>query len=313
MNGVLVIDKPAGPTSHDIVAVVRRAIGLSKVGHTGTLDPLATGVLPLVIGRATRLASFISGADKEYVARIRFGVATATYDAEGRAGITDDAPLAETVAAVARLDEPAIRAARVAFEGRHLQTPPPFSAKKIGGTPAYKLARERKPVEVKPVEVTVRQIALGSYADGLAEVRLVCSSGFYVRSLAHDLGQRLGCGAHLEDLRRTRVGDLTLDGAVPLEAVAVGGVAVLERSLIPMDRLLTHLPAVVVSDLGAKRTGHGSALGPDDVQGAFPEAGGSPGSGSGDSRLRLLDCAGALLGLAERGGDGLLHPVVVLV
>ena len=143
------------------------------------------------------------------------------------------------------------------FEGRFLQTPPPFSAKKVGGTPAYKLARQQKPVEITPVEVTVREIELRSYADGLAEVRLVCSSGFYVRSLAHDLGQRLGCGAHLEGLRRTRAGELTLDESVPLEAVAVEGVAVAERRLIPLDRLLTHLPAVVVSDLGAKRTSHG--------------------------------------------------------
>ncbi len=307
MNGVLVIDKPAGPTSHDIVAVVRRSIGISKVGHTGTLDPLATGVLPLVIGRATRLASFMSGADKEYVARIRFGVATATYDAEGHTGRHEDAPSAECVAA---LNEPAIHAALRLFEGRYLQTPPPYSAKKIGGTPAYKLAREQKPVDVKPVEVTVRQIELNSYADGLAEVRLVCSSGFYVRSLAHDLGQRLGCGAHLEGLRRTRVGELTLDDAVGLEAVTVDGMAVVERRLIPMGRLLTDLPAVVVNDLGVKRTGHGSALGPQDLQGAFPEAGGTPAEGC---RLRLLDRAGALLGLAEPRPDGLLHPVIVLV
>jgi tRNA pseudouridine55 synthase len=313
MNGVLVIDKPAGPTSHDVVAVVRRAIGISRVGHTGTLDPLATGVLPLVIGRATRLASYISGADKEYVAMVRFGMATPTYDAEGRAGGTGAAPSAAEVAAVAGLDTPGIRKALAAFEGRFLQTPPPFSAKKVGGTPAYKLARQKKPVDVKPVEVTVREIELRGYADGLAEVRLVCSSGFYVRSLAHDLGQRLGCGAHLEGLRRTRVGELTLDDAVPLEAVAVEGVAVAERRMIPMDRLLTHLPAVVVSDLGAKRTGHGSALGPVDVHGAFPEAAGLSREGSEECRLRLLDRAGTLLGLAEQRRDGLLHPVVVLV
>jgi tRNA pseudouridine55 synthase len=313
MNGVLVIDKPAGPTSHDVVAVVRRAIGVSRVGHTGTLDPLATGVLPLVIGRATRLASFMSGADKEYVARIRFGAATATYDAEGRAGSDAETPSAESAAAVARLEAKGIRQALVVFEGRFLQTPPPFSAKKVGGTPAYKLARQQKPVEVKPVEVTVREIELRGYADGLAEVRLVCSSGFYVRSLAHDLGQRLGCGAHLEGLRRTRVGELTLDEAVPLEAVAVEGMTVAERRMIPMDRLLTHLPAVIVSDLGAKRTGHGSALGPSDIQGAFPENAGASSEGSEERRLRLLDCAGVLLGLAEPRRDGLLHPVVVLV
>lgn len=317
MNGVLVIDKPAGPTSHDVVAVVRRAIGSPKVGHTGTLDPLATGVLPLVIGRATRLASFMSGADKEYAAKIRFGVATATYDAEGRDSTTDVPPTVETVAAVAALDEHTLRVALRTFEGRFLQTPPQFSAKKVGGTPAYKLARQQKPVEIKPVEVTVRELELRGYADGLAEVRLVCASGFYVRSLAHDLGQRLGCGAHLEGLRRTRAGEFTLDMAMPLEAVADGGAPAAEARLIAMDRLLTMLPAVVVSDVGAKRASHGGALRPEDLaQGArggnAASADGSPGS-SHDRRLRLLDQSGSLLGLAERRDDGLLHPVVVLV
>ena len=145
MNGVLVVDKPAGPTSHDVVAVVRRAIGITRIGHTGTLDPLATGVLPLVIGQATRLASMMSGADKEYVARIRFGVATDTYDAEARPGAARPVATDERLAAVSALGEPAINAALTAFEGRYFQTPPPFSAKKVGGTPAYKLARKQNP------------------------------------------------------------------------------------------------------------------------------------------------------------------------
>ncbi len=318
MDGVLVIDKPAGPTSHDVVAVVRRAIGLARVGHTGTLDPLATGVLPLVIGRATRLASFMSGADKEYVAKIRFGVATDTYDAQDRPAVDT------TTSAVPGLHESAIVDALPAFAGRYLQAPPPFSAKKIGGTPAYKLARERKPVDIKPVEVMVTEIELRSYACGLAEVRVVCSSGFYVRSLAHDLGQRLGCGAHLEGLRRTRAGEFTLDDTVSLEAMVASkagvgmqagvgmkadGLAVAMRRLIPMERLLTHLPAVVVSDLGAKRASHGVDLRPEDLA----RASSPPGEMSGGDRLRLLDGVGSLLGLAEPRGNGLLHPVVVLV
>lgn len=308
MNGVLVVDKPAGPTSHDVVAVVRRAVGPAKVGHTGTLDPLATGVLPLVIGRATRLASFMSGADKEYVAKVRFGIATDTYDAEGQdAG----APAtAEGLAVVSGLRESAIVEALTAFCGRYLQTPPAFSAKKIGGTPAYKLARQQKPVEVKPVEVTVRQIELRSYAGGLAEVRLVCSSGFYVRSLAHDLGQRLGCGAHLEALRRTRAGDFSLEDAVSLEAVAVEGSSIVQRRLIPMSRLLPQLPEIVLNDPGARRASHGNPLGPGDVQGGV---GAGPAGSSSAGQLRLLDREGSLVALAERREDGLLHPVVVLV
>ena len=188
MDGVLVIDKPAGPTSHDVVAVVRRAIGLARVGHTGTLDPLATGVLPLVIGRATRLASFMSGADKD--TSRRFASAWPRHVRRPEICPAVDT----TTSAVPGLHESAIVDALPAFAGRYLQTPPPFSAKKIGGTPAYKLARERKPVDIKPVEVMVTEIELRSYACGLAEVRVVCSSGFYVRSLAHDLGSAWDAG-----------------------------------------------------------------------------------------------------------------------
>jgi tRNA pseudouridine55 synthase len=311
MNGVLVIDKPAGPTSHDVVAVVRRAVRPDKIGHTGTLDPLATGVLPLVIGRATRLASFMSRADKEYVAKIRFGIATDTYDAEGQ-DVSAHAT-GESTAVVSRLREAAIVEALAAFRGRYFQTPPPFSAKKIGGTPAYKLARQQKPVEVSPVEVTVPELELREYADGLAEIRLVSSSGFYVRSFAHDLGQRLGCGAHLEALRRTRAGDFTLADAVALEAIVADGLPVVERRLVPMNRLLPHLPEVVLNDLGARRASHGNALGPGDLVSGCDGVGAGTIASSGTDRLRLLDGAGSLIGLAERGGDGLLHPVVVLV
>ena len=308
MNGVLVIDKPAGPTSHDVVAVVRRAIGLTRVGHTGTLDPLATGVLPLVIGGATRLASFMSGADKEYVAKIRMGAATETYDAEGAGGrVRSPGESLEPIAAVTTLTEAAVSEAVSAFSGRYLQTPPAYSAKKVGGTPAYKLARQGKPVDVKPVEVTVTEIELRRYADGLADVRLVCSSGFYVRSLAHDLGQRLGCGAHLEGLQRTRAGAFRLEHAVPLGDVVAEGPSAASRSLVPMNALLTHLPAVVLTERGAERAHHGAQLRPQDLTPpTLP-------SERVDGPVRLLGGDGALVGLAEAKPDGLLHPVVVLV
>ena len=308
VNGVLVIDKPAGPTSHDVVAVVRRAIGLTRVGHTGTLDPLATGVLPLVIGSATRLASFLSGADKEYVARIRFGAATETYDAESAgSSVHNLSEMPERTAAVSALTEAAVAEAVSTFAGRYLQTPPAYSAKKVGGTPAYKLARQGKPVDVKPVEVTVTEIELRSYADGLAEVRLVCSGGFYVRSLAHDLGQRLGCGAHLEGLRRTRAGVFRLEEAVPLGGLVTEGASAAHRAMIPMNGLLTHLSAVVLTEIGAERARHGAQLRPQDVtRSTLPsEAVGGP--------VRLLDGGGSLVGLADAKPDGLLHPVVVLV
>jgi tRNA pseudouridine55 synthase len=310
MDGVIVVDKPAGPTSHDVVAVVRRAIGLSRVGHTGTLDPLATGVLPLVVGRATRLAALMSGADKEYLARIRFGVATDTYDAEGRAEAGAAGPAPGAAAALEALTALAVEAGLSGFRGRYLQTPPAFSAKKIGGTRAYRLARERKPVDVKPVEVTVSELVLCGYAAGVAEVRIVASAGFYVRALAQDLGQRLGCGAHLEHLRRTRAGAFSLAEAVALDALATGGLAAASGHLIPMDRLLTHLPGVVVNDDGAKRVGHGSDLRPEDFD-APPSP--PPAVVSAGARVRVLDGSGALLGLAEPRPGGALHPVVVLV
>jgi tRNA pseudouridine55 synthase len=297
-DGVLVIDKPAGPTSHDVVAAVRRALGLRRVGHTGTLDPLATGVLPLVLGRATRLASFMSGADKEYLARVRFGIATDTYDAEGRAAGGDPRLVP------AHAD--AIRAALPRFTGRLLQQPPPFSAKKIAGTPAYELARRNAPVEIEPVEVHVRDLVLQRYADGVADLRLVCSSGFYVRSLARDLGTLLGCGAHLEALRRTRAGAFGVEDAHPLgDVIGDGGAA---ARVVPMERLLTDIPAAVLNDNGLRRASHGNTLsfGDFELEGAaaMPAAGG---------RLRLIDRAGRLIGIAEATPGGVLHPSIVLV
>jgi tRNA pseudouridine55 synthase len=302
VNGVLVIDKPPGPTSHDVVAVVRRALGETRVGHTGTLDPLATGVLPLVIGRATRLAQFLSGADKEYIAEVRLGAATPTYDAErGEIGASE-------VAAVPPGAAEAVGALLGEFRGTYLQSPPAFSAKKIGGTPAHRLARKGKPPELTPVEVTVSALEMLSHDGGLIRLRVVGSSGFYVRSLAHDLGQRLGCGAHLESLRRIRAGDFTIDRAVSLETVCAEGAAAGAR-VLPLEQLLPAMPAVVLNDRGAERAGHGNVLGPEDLL-SSPGAAGVPAA---MSRVRLVDATGRLLGIGEARAGGFLHPVVVLV
>jgi tRNA pseudouridine55 synthase len=300
MDCVLVIDKPAGPTSHDVVAVVRRAIRIDRIGHTGTLDPLATGVLALVVGRATRLASYMTGAEKEYVAKVRFGASTATYDAEAAAErIEGAAPPGDASAVMRVLPE---------FLGTYLQQPPAFSAKKVAGTPAYRLARQKKPVEIQPVQVTVRELELRDYRDGLAELRIVCSSGFYVRTLAHELGQRAGCGAFLQELRRIRSGEFTLQDAVPLADVLADPAAALGRA-IPIERLLPGMPSVVLTDEGVRRTAHGNTLRTGDFSGA---TGGSLEAGADAARIRLLDAAGALRGLAERRAGGLLQPVVVL-
>ena len=299
LEGVLVIDKPAGPTSHDVVAVVRRMLGVDRVGHTGTLDPLATGVLPLVLGRATRLAAFMSGAAKEYVARVRFGAATASYDAEG----VETADVSGVVPADAR----EILAVLHRFRGTYLQQPPPYSAKKISGTPAYKLARRNAPVEVKPVDVTVHDLELLGYADGAADVRIVCSSGFYVRSFAHDLGTAIGCGAHLETLQRTRAGTFTLEDSVTLNRV-IENVEYTRSRVVPLERLLPEMPEARLTEAGVRRARHGNTL----IAGDFHVTDGWASVPVG-SRLRLVDPAGRLVGIGAAAAGGLLHPSVVLV
>ena len=310
MNGALVVEKPLGPTSHDVVARVRRAIGIPRIGHTGTLDPLATGVLPLVVGRATRLAQFLTSDEKEYVAAVRLGSATSTYDAEERVVFDDDGrPVALRPAAQGgSIPESMLLDALPEFTGTYWQVPPPFSAKKIGGTPAYVLARLRKEVEIKPVQVTVRELQLTGFADGLATLRVVCSSGFYVRSLAHDLGQHLGCGAHLEQLRRIRAGEFSLSQAVALEDIEREGPDAVAR-LLPMTDLLSRLPHVVVNARGARRAVHGNALAAEDLWEAERTVPPSAGPGP----VRVLDADGALLAIGEPAAGGLLQPIVVLV
>src|SRR6186713_3416625 len=219
-DGVIVVDKPAGPTSHDVVAVMRRAIlraprsggqaGKPKVGHTGTLDPLASGVLPLVIGKATRLAQFLSSAEKEYEAVIELGVATTTLDRGG------DVVARDRVRAISELTPAMIEEAVAAFRGTYLQQPPVYSAKKIDGDRAYDLARRNAPVRLQAVQVTAASLDILEWRGAMLRVRLVCSAGYYVRSLADALGERLGTGGHLAGLVRTRSGDFTLKDAVGL-------------------------------------------------------------------------------------------------
>jgi len=301
MDGVLVVDKPAGPTSHDVVARVRRALGTKRIGHTGTLDPLATGVLPLVIGRATRLASLLSGADKEYVAGIRMGLATDTYDAAGHVGPPPEPP--------AGIDVARIDAALDQFRGIFDQSPPSYSAKKIDGVAAYKLARRNMPVQPRPVSVTVSHLSLEAYDQGLARVRVSASAGFYVRSLAHDLGKGLGCGAYLETLRRVRAGAFAEDAAIALDTIereSVDGA----RRIMPLERLLPEVPAVVLNERGVRRAAHGNELSSEDL--VEPHAGAGIGRTT-EGRWRLLDGSGMLLAIAVARPGGLLHPVIVLV
>lgn len=309
MNGVLVVDKPRGPTSHDVVARTRRALGFGRIGHTGTLDPLATGVLPLVIGRATRLASLLGATAKGYLADVRFGASTPTYDADAR--IVRDPVTGEPAGLTPPPPEPAgltaggIEAALASFRGTISQVPPAFSAKKIGGVAAYKRARANQPVTPQAVAVRVDEVRLEGYGAGLARIHLVTSAGFYVRAFAHDLGQQLGCGAHLEALRRDRVGDFTLADAVPLDVIEREGAAAAAR-IVRLERVLLHLPGVVLTERGVRKARHGNLLEPGDVASGLLEA--RPGG-----RVRLLDPAGLLLAIAEPRETGALHPMIVLV
>ena len=297
MDGVLLIDKPSGPTSHDVVARLRSVCGERSVGHTGTLDPRATGLLPIVLGKATRLASVLTSGDKTYEATIRLGVTTDTDDAEGRVTATsmDAMP-----------DDAAIDAALEAFTGTFDQLPPIHSAKKIAGHKAYDLARKDEAVTLKPVQVTVKALERVSRSGDLVSVVVSATSGFYVRSLARDLGERLGCGAHLASLRRTRSGRFDLSMAIPLEVAERLGAAVAEH-VIPPARALDDLAAVTLTGPGLRRAIHGNPLSPEHLrERSIPVV-----EGSSAKRIRILSEDGRLVALANARG-GTLHPVVVL-
>ena len=266
-GGVLVLDKPPGPTSHDCVAAVRRKFRGSKVGHTGTLDPFATGVLPIVVGRATRLARYLSGTEKEYDALIRLGRATDTHDATGT--VVFEAP-----DGLAIPDSDAVATVLDGYRGTWMQTPPAFSAKLAGGVRAYEQARRGRPVELAPVAVTVSALELLSVAGPLVRLRLVSSAGFYVRSLAHDIGVKLGTGATLEGLRRLRSG-LIRPGRCrhpgrPPGPVGPRGPPAAPRG--PPDRVAGHRPHARRRRVGLPRPGRGSRP----VRRGFPGGSGRP-------------------------------------
>lgn len=249
MDGAFILDKPAGITSFGAVRRVRNLLDGAKVGHMGTLDPLGTGVLPLLVGRATRFAQFFGGHRREYVAGIRFGWATSSYDADGD-------PLGEP--AEVDLDEGRLREHLAGLAGPLLQVPPPVSAKKVGGVRAYKLARGSGPVNLEPVQVEIHEIELLGLDGPTARVRCLCSAGTYIRSLAHAVGGHFGCGAHVAELRRTLVGDFGLDGARTLEELeALRDEGRLEDALISAIDLLPDIPVERVDSASAARIVHG--------------------------------------------------------
>jgi tRNA pseudouridine55 synthase len=276
-SGVLNIDKPAGWTSHDVVAKVRRLTGVRQVGHAGTLDPMATGVLVVCVGQATRLVEYVTGQRKVYLADITFGVATDTYDATGR-------PSAVMPVPALTLDE--MDRALEAFRGAILQTPPVYSALKQDGEALYKRARRGEQVEVKPRPVTIYELAIVSFDAAVLRTLITCSAGTYVRSIAHDLGQALDCGAHLSALQRLAVGDFTLPEAITLEQLGEAAAAGHWQSLLlPPDSAVAHLPRVVFNAGEAQRLLHGQF-----VVGA---------ASIGDLPARACDASGHLLAIVQ--------------
>jgi tRNA pseudouridine55 synthase len=318
VDGLLVIDKPAGLTSHDVVAAARRILRESRVGHTGTLDPAATGVLPLVIGRATRLARFVSACDKSYTATIALGVSTDTADAAGQ-------PIGEPYRGVWPARD-AIERALDEFRGTFLQRPPAYSAKKIAGRRSYELARagDGSPADrPEPVTVTLRRASVTAVDGSRITLEVDCSAGFYVRSLAHDLGERLGTGGHLAALRRTRTGEYTLDDAIALDEAIRDPEAAVGR-VVPMSRMLQTLPAAVLTPDGVKMAKHGRMLASPVIRNwelgmrNYSETVMSDASflipNSGATAVRLLSDEGDLVGVADSAGSpAVLHPSVVLM
>ena len=298
LSGVLVVDKTEGPTSHDVVTLARRALGVSRIGHTGTLDPMATGVLPLVIGRATRLAQFLTASDKTYEATIAFGRTTDSHDASGRIVTTSDR----------RPAREALAAAIEKFRGTFEQTPPVFSAKNIDGERSYDLARRGKittATRAKAVAVTAKRLEILSFDGDTARLEMQVTAGFYVRALAHDLGEALECGAVLTALRLSRTGAFSLDRAVSLADMLQSPREALAGRLVPFKDLLPELPFVTLrSRLQVDRLKNGVEMGPGDVVAPLPSL---------PAIVKLLGPDGDLVGLARPGKTlGNLHGWVVL-
>jgi tRNA pseudouridine55 synthase len=309
-DGALVVNKPQGKTSHDVVDAVRRLVGFRQIGHLGTLDPLATGVLVLLLGKATRLARFYTGRRKRYTAGFRFGFATNTYDSEGVAEGADNPPTPN-----------AEELQRMANEsiGPFQQMPPKFSAKKIHGRPAYELARDNQPVELKPAPVELFEYRLTGVEGPVARFSIECSSGTYIRSLAHDMGQKLGCGAHLAEICRTAVGEFSLEQAIDLEELTeLSRQGKLPSRLIPLENLLPNLPKTSVLPVLEKRVRHGAKFNIllSQLQAGHVEL--PPGAtseleqqGTAAPRLRVFSQQNKLIAIAEAVVPRTYQPVVV--
>ena len=305
MNGILIVDKPAGLTSHDVVDRARRILQERSIGHLGTLDPMATGVLPLVVGNLTRLAQFYIGAEKTYEGTVRFGFATNTYDADGD-------PTTEAQAIVLKGEE--VEALAAQFRGTIEQVPPPFSAKKIKGVPAYKMARKQQEVVLPPVQVEIKSFEILELSGDRASFRARVASGTYMRSVAHEMGRRMGCGAHLESLRRTAVAEFALVDAHTLDQLADAArelfaakhrrdeagdaPAALTSFFVHPRQLLPDLPSVTADDTTVAGIRSGRSINLPDVSRA--------------PKVKVFQGQRELVAIATRIAGTLFHPKIVL-
>lgn len=291
-EGVLAVDKPAGPTSHDVVAIARRALRTRRIGHTGTLDPFASGLLLLCVGSATRIAEYVTAMDKRYTATVRLGVATDTDDHTG-------AVIAE--ADVGSVTRDAVEAALAAQRGAVMQLPPSYSAKKRDGERAYAAARQGRPLVLDAVPVRISELTITRFELPDVELDVLCSSGTYIRAIARDLGATLGVGAHLTALRRTEIGGHSVADAIPLDAIG-DDAAVRGAMIAPLDAL-GSMPSVELSDDDVAHIRHGRAVRAPAAAGADPVAAGTV----------ALAAAGRLIGIGVADGDGMVRPKKVMV
>ncbi len=306
MDGLILLDKPQNFTSHDIVVEIRNILNIKKAGHFGTLDPLATGLLVLAIGKATRLFPFFSNADKVYKGRIRLGFSTDTYDSTGKptSSVKKKYPLKDNLLKVMKK-----------FEGEIHQVPPPYSAKKYKGKPLYALAREKKEFELRPSKVFIHFFRLIRYNPPLLEFKVKCSSGTYVRSLAHDIGQNLGCGAHISELTRTDAGNFNIKQSSSIQEIKrLFEEGKIDKFLIPLESLLPEFPKIILKERGSVLTKNGNIIFPENIlkvihgEHSFPDI-----PDERERVFRMFSLEGKFLALAKKTPEkNCFHPFLVI-
>jgi len=306
MDGLILVHKPPKLTSHDVVDNIRQILSTKKVGHFGTLDPFATGLLVIAIGKATRLFPFYLKTDKSYTARIKLGITTDTYDLDGKPTSEENSNFP---------DSSKMQKTMEIFVGKQLQVPPIYSAKKFKGKPLYAHARENKIIEPKPCQVNIYEFDLRKYHPPYLDCFVRCSSGTYIRSLAHDLGQKLGCGAHLTQLHRTAIGSFHIEDSLHLENIAdLAHSKKYNKFLLPLESLLPEYPKIILTEVGAKLARNGNMIIQENILNIY---GLSPSKGKKDqdheTLFRLFSPDGELLALAktQQNKSG-LHPFLVI-